>query len=160
MKAIVMGGGMSGLAAAINLLDLGVEVSLIEADEIFGGRASSWLDSDGDMIDNALHVFMPYYVNLLGFFKRMGIYENIAWKDSKFYFKMAGGEEAVLKFARLPAPFHAVYAMAHLLKDFKAAPRWKLIAGGFPMGFGMFKAIQKIDEADEISMESFLSRYG
>ncbi len=160
MKAIVMGGGMSGLAAAINLLDMGVEVSLVEADEIFGGRASSWLDSDGDMIDNALHVFMPYYVNLLGFFKRMGIYENIAWKDSRFHFKMAGGEEAVLKFARLPAPLHAVYAMAHLLKDFKAAPRWKLIAGGFPMGFGMFKAMQNIDEADELSMESFLSRYG
>jgi zeta-carotene desaturase len=68
MKALVMGGGMSGLAAAINLLDLGVEVQLIEADEIFGGRASSWLDADGDMIDNALHVFMPYYVNLLAFF--------------------------------------------------------------------------------------------
>ena len=65
MKALVMGGGMSGLATAINLLDLGVEVSLVEADEIFGGRASSWLDEDGDMIDNALHVFFPYYVNLL-----------------------------------------------------------------------------------------------
>ncbi|MBU4489028.1 MAG: NAD(P)-binding protein, partial [Actinobacteria bacterium] len=47
MKAIVMGGGMGGLATAINLLDLGLEVSLVEADEIFGGRASSWLDEDG-----------------------------------------------------------------------------------------------------------------
>lgn len=160
MKAIVMGGGMSGLAAAANLLDLGIEVSLIEADEIFGGRASSWLDSDGDMIDNALHVFMPYYVNLLAYFKRMGIYENIVWKDSKFYFQMAGGDTAVLKFAKLPAPLHALYAMAHLLKDFKAAPRWKLIAGGFPMGIAMFRALPDLDRVDDVSMESFLSKYG
>jgi len=39
----------AGLATAINLLDLGIEVELVEADEIFGGRASSWLDEDGDM---------------------------------------------------------------------------------------------------------------
>ncbi len=76
MKALVMGGGMAGLATAINLLDLGIEVELVEADEIFGGRASSWLDEDGDMIDNALHVFFPYYVNLLNFFKKMGIYDE------------------------------------------------------------------------------------
>ncbi len=160
MKAIVMGGGMSGLATAINLLDLGVDVSLIEADEIFGGRASSWLDDDGDMIDNALHVFMPYYVNLLGFFKKMGIYENIAWKDSKFYYQMPGGEQAVLKFAKLPAPLHVLYAMAHLIKDFTAAPRSKLIAGGAAMGFGIFIGLPKLDELDAVSMESFLSRYG
>jgi uncharacterized protein with NAD-binding domain and iron-sulfur cluster len=160
MKAIVMGGGMSGLATAINLLDLGVEVSLIEADEIFGGRASSWLDEDGDMIDNALHVFMPYYVNLLAFFEKLGILENIAWKDSEFYYQMPGGEQAVLKFAKLPAPLHAIYAMAHLMKDFTAAPRSKLIAGGAAMGFGIFSGLPKLDELDAVSMESFLSRYG
>ncbi|HEY5531212.1 MAG TPA: FAD-dependent oxidoreductase [Candidatus Anoxymicrobiaceae bacterium] len=160
MKAIVMGGGMSGLAAAINLLDLGIDVELVEADEIFGGRANSWLDEDGDMIDNALHVFMPYYVNLLSFFKKMGISENIMWKDSKFYFQMPGGESAILKFIKLPAPFHAVYAMGYLLKDFKAAPRWKMILGGAGMGMGMMRAIPRMDKADKLSMESFLSKYG
>ena len=59
MKALVMGGGMSGLATAINLLDLGLEVEIIEADDMFGGRASSWLDEDGDMIDNCLLYTSP-----------------------------------------------------------------------------------------------------
>lgn len=160
MKVIVMGGGMSGLAAAINLLELGLDVTILESDEIFGGRASSWLDEDGDMIDNALHVFMPYYVNLLAFFRKMGIENNIAWKDSKFHFQMPGGKQAVLKFIKIPAPFHALYAMAHLMKDFTEVSRWKLLAGGFPMGLGMFRAITKLDKVDEVSMESFLSRYG
>ena len=160
MKALVMGGGMSGLAAAINLLDLGYEVKLIEADEIYGGRASSWLDEDGDMIDNALHVFMPYYVNLLAFFRKMGIEGNIVWKDSAFYYAQRGGELACLKFAKLPAPLHAGYAMAYLLKDFRGIPLWKLATAAIPFGIGIAANLHRIDELDEVSMESFMARYG
>jgi len=160
MKALVMGGGMSGLAAAINLLDLNYEVQLIEADEIFGGRASSWLDKDGDMIDNALHVFMPYYVNLLAFFDKMGIAGNIVWKDSAFYYAQPGGEMACLKFAKLPAPLHAAYAMGYLLKDFRGIPFHKLVTAAIPMGFGIMNNLHRLDELDEISMETFMARYG
>lgn len=159
MKALVMGGGMSGLATAINLLDLGVDVTLIEADEIFGGRASSWLDPDGDMIDNALHVFMPYYVNLLAFFDHMGISGNIVWKDSEFYYAQAGGRMAVLKFKRLPAPLHAVYAFLHLLKDYTDVPRWKVLASLGPMGLGVLLSMRDLEKADSISMESFLAKW-
>jgi 15-cis-phytoene desaturase len=160
MRALVMGGGMSGLAAAINLLDLGYEVRLIEADEIFGGRASSWLDEDGDMIDNALHVFMPYYVNLLAFFERMGIAGNIVWKDSAFYYAQPNGDLACLKFAKLPAPLHAGYAMGYLLKDFRGIPFHKLVTAALPMGFGIMNNLHRLDELDEISMETFMARYG
>ncbi len=159
MKALVMGGGMSGLAAAINLLDLGCEVELIEQDTIFGGRASSWLDEDGDMIDNALHVFMPYYVNLLKFFDRMGISDNIVWKDSAFYYAQKDGDLASLKFANLPAPLHAAYAMAHLLKDFRGIPLWKLATAALPMGLGVGANLHDIDALDAISMETFMARY-
>ncbi|HEY5526067.1 MAG TPA: FAD-dependent oxidoreductase, partial [Candidatus Anoxymicrobiaceae bacterium] len=159
MKVLVMGGGMSGLAAAINLLDLGCEVQLIEADEIFGGRASSWLDEDGDMIDNALHVFMPYYVNLLAFFSKMGIEDNIVWKDSAFYYAQKDGDLACLKFAKLPAPLHVGYAMAYLLKDFRGIPLWKLATAAIPFGLGIGANLHRIDELDEISMETFMARY-
>jgi 15-cis-phytoene desaturase len=159
MKAIVMGGGMSGLATAINLLDLGIDVSLVEADEIFGGRASSWLDEDGDLIDNALHVFFPYYVNLLNFFKKMGVYENIAWKNTEFYYQQLDGRQAVLKFIDLPAPLHAVYAFAHLLKDYKGVPKWKVIAAMFPMGSGLFLNMEKLKKLDEISVTTWIYRY-
>ena len=115
MKALIMGGGMSGLATAINLLDLGLEVEIIEADDMFGGRASSWLDADGDMIDNALHVFFPYYVNLVNFFEKLGIDKNIIWKDPEFYYAQEDGKEAVLKFPNLPAPLHAAVSAECLL---------------------------------------------
>ncbi|HEY5527249.1 MAG TPA: FAD-dependent oxidoreductase [Candidatus Anoxymicrobiaceae bacterium] len=159
MKAVVMGGGMGGLATAINLLDLGVEVSLVEADEMFGGRASSWLDEDGDMIDNALHVFFPYYVNLLEFFKKMGIYENIAWKNTEFYYALPGGKQAVLRFKKLPAPFHAAFAFMNMLKDYKEISPLKVIAAGFPLASGLLMSKEKIDKLDNISMATWVYRW-
>jgi uncharacterized protein with NAD-binding domain and iron-sulfur cluster len=101
-----MGERMSGLATAINLLDLGVEVELIETDELFGGRASSWMDEDGDMIDNALHVFFPYYVNLINFFKKMEICENIIWRKPGFSYMLSGGGRGDVALSRtsIPAP--------------------------------------------------------
>jgi 15-cis-phytoene desaturase len=159
MKAIIMGGGMGGLATAINLLDLGVDVSLVEADEMFGGRASSWLDEDGDMIDNALHVFFPYYVNLLEFFRKLGIYENIAWKKTEFYYALPGGKHAVLRFKALPAPFHAVFAFANMLKDYREISPLKVIRAGFPLAAGLFMSKQQVDELDKISMATWVYRW-
>jgi len=152
MKALVMGGGMSGLATAINLLDLGVEVELIEADNMFGGRASSWLDEDGDMIDNALHVFFPYYVNLCNFFKKMGIYENIIWKDPEFYYMQEDGKEAVLRFPNLPAPLHVAAAYVSLIKAYTGLPKWKMIFTALGMGVGVSRYSKaQLDELDDIT---------
>jgi len=159
MKAIIMGGGMGGLATAINLLDLGIDVSLVEADEMFGGRASSWLDEDGDMIDNALHVFFPYYVNLLNFFRKMGIYENITWKNTEFYYALPGGKQAVLRFKDLPAPLHAAFAFAGMLKDYKEIPAWKVILAGFPLASGLFLTKGQIEKLDQISMATWVYRW-
>ncbi len=158
MKALVMGGGMGGLATAINLLDLGIEVELLEADEIFGGRASSWLDEDGDMIDNALHVFFPYYANLLRFFNKMGIEKNIQWKQTEFYYMQEGGREAVLKFANLPAPFHAAVAFAHLLKTYDAVPKWKLLFAAVGMGSAVMYSDSKLDRMDDITFGMWAHR--
>ncbi len=159
MNAVVMGGGMSGLAAAINLLDLGIEVSVFESDSILGGRASSWHDEDGDLIDNALHVFFPYYVNLLNFFEKLGIENNIIWKNTEFYYAQAGGNLAILKFKKLPAPLHAIYAFSHLLKDYRDIPRWKVIAAALPLGLGFLLSEEKVKRLDNISMATLVYKF-
>jgi 15-cis-phytoene desaturase len=160
MKALVMGGGMAGLATAINLLDLGIEVELIESDEMFGGRASSWLDEDGDMIDNALHVFFPYYVNLINFFKKMGIYENIAWKSTEFHYAMDNGETAVMKFAKLPAPFHAAAAFVSLIKAYNGIPKWKMLFTAASLGTAVLFSKEKIDSLDDMTLAQYNARRG
>lgn len=159
MKALIMGGGMAGLATAINLLDLGIDVELVEADESFGGRASSWKDEDGDAIDNALHVFFPYYANLINFFKKMGVEDNILWKQTEFYYMQEGGREAILRFANLPAPLHALTAFINLLKSYTAVPKWKLMFTMAAMGTAVLYSDKKLEKLDDLTFGQWAHRY-
>ncbi|MBC7247307.1 MAG: FAD-dependent oxidoreductase [Actinobacteria bacterium] len=158
MKALVMGGGMSGLATAVNLLDLGLEVELVEAEGIFGGRASSWRDEDGDLIDNALHVFFPYYANVLQFFRKLGIEENIIWKQSEFYYMQEGGREAALRFPALPAPLHAAAAYFALLRSYRAVPRWRLLCAAAGMGRAVTYSQHRMERLDDMTFGQWAYR--
>ncbi|MFW6113521.1 MAG: hydroxysqualene dehydroxylase [Actinomycetota bacterium] len=89
MRALVIGGGMAGLCAAANLVDHDIEVQLVEATQLLGGRASSWKDDDGDTIDNALHVFFPHYVNCLGFMDKVGT-DPLRWTRGMRIYDEAG----------------------------------------------------------------------
>lgn len=159
MKALIMGGGMSGLATAVNLLEQGIEVEIIEADEIFGGRANSWLDEDGDMIDNALHVFFPYYVNLINFFKKMGIEKNIIWKDTEFYFAQEGGHQPALKFKNLPAPVHVGLAYMNLIKNYKGIPKWKMLMTTLASSYALGYSEKDLGELDNLSWAEWCMRW-
>jgi len=159
MKALIMGGGMAGLATAINLLDQGIDVEIVEGDEIFGGRANSWLDEDGDMIDNALHVFFPYYVNLMAFFKKMGIENNLVWKQPEFYFAQDNGNQPVLGFKDLPAPLHAAVATLGMLKKYQGIPKWKLFMAMIPFASLVTKTKEQADKLDDWSWEEWCTRY-
>jgi uncharacterized protein with NAD-binding domain and iron-sulfur cluster len=80
------------------------------------------------MIDNALHVFFPYYVNLINFFKKMEIYENIIWRKPEFSHMLPRGKEAILHFPALPSPLHAAGAFLSLFRSYDAVPRWKMLS--------------------------------
>ncbi|QNB01462.1 NAD(P)/FAD-dependent oxidoreductase [Massilia sp. Se16.2.3] len=58
--AVVVGGGLAGSSCAVALAGRGVEVTVLEAGERLGGRASSWRDGHtGDTVDIGPHIFHP-----------------------------------------------------------------------------------------------------
>lgn len=66
MKALVIGGGWAGIAAAMQAARLGWRVHLVEERPYLGGRARSFTDrTTGDVIDNGQHVMMGCYHELL-----------------------------------------------------------------------------------------------
>ncbi len=154
MKVLVMGGGLAGLSSAVHLLDHGFEVTLIESEELLGGRASSWLDSDGDSIDNALHVFFPHYVNILGFFEHIGASDVIRWTDTLTYYK-DDGNRADFKALNLPAPLHGMSVL-----NFKHINQLDLLRFG-PAAMRSFSMSDAtLARLDKISLEDYLHRYG
>ena len=67
-SAVVVGGGLAGLAAATVLAERGVGVTLIEREPFLGGRAGAWTErlADGTEIqmERGFHAFFRQYYNL------------------------------------------------------------------------------------------------
>ena len=72
MTTIVIGGGWSGLAAAITLCQAGEKIHLIEAAKQLGGRARniSWNDID---VDNGQHLMIGAYQQMLAIMQLVGV---------------------------------------------------------------------------------------
>jgi 15-cis-phytoene desaturase len=76
----IIGGGLSGLAAARYLVDAGHKPLVLEAREMLGGKVSAWQDKDGDWIETGLHIFFGAYPNMMNLFAELGIEDRLQWK--------------------------------------------------------------------------------
>jgi squalene-associated FAD-dependent desaturase len=102
----VAGGGLAGLAAACALSDKGFRVTLFEKRPFLGGRASSWEHpGTGEVVDNCQHVLFRVCTNLLEFYHRIGVADQIRWYDEMTFIE-PGGRTSVMKSSPLPAPLH------------------------------------------------------
>jgi hydroxysqualene dehydroxylase len=75
MKAAVVGGGLAGLSAALELVDAGHEVALHEARPTLGGAVQTLPRRDGDPEpppDNGQHIALGCFTEYLGFLARVG----------------------------------------------------------------------------------------
>src|SRR5712691_1196708 len=105
---IVLGGGLAGLAAAAALGGAGHSVQLLEARPFLGGRATSYEVGNGDeaeFIDNCQHILLRCCVNLLDFYRRLGVEEDIAFSRDITFIE-PGGRRSVLRSGMFPPPAH------------------------------------------------------
>ncbi|HWR51447.1 MAG TPA: hydroxysqualene dehydroxylase HpnE [Bryobacteraceae bacterium] len=113
-SAIVVGGGLAGLAAAAALGDSGFSVDLFEARPFPGGRATSYqVSPDAPPIDNCQHVLLACFENLLDLYTRLGVRDRIRF-HREFHFIEPGGRRSVLKAGIFPAPAHFLESFATL----------------------------------------------
>jgi squalene-associated FAD-dependent desaturase len=106
-EVIVAGGGLAGMAAAVALASAGHHVTLFESRGFLGGRATSFplspADPASERIDNCQHILLRCCVNLLDFYRRLGVEDRIRF-HREFYFVEPGGRLSVLRAGRLPSP--------------------------------------------------------
>jgi squalene-associated FAD-dependent desaturase len=75
VRAIVVGGGLAGLAAALELVDAGHEVTLLEARPTLGGGVQTLPEREGDPDpppDNGQHIALGCCTEYLAFLARIG----------------------------------------------------------------------------------------
>lgn len=75
VTAVVVGGGLAGIAAAVVLAERGVRVTLLEASPFLGGRAGAWTDNlaggEPFEMERGFHAFFRQYYNLRNLLRRI-----------------------------------------------------------------------------------------
>jgi hydroxysqualene dehydroxylase len=75
MRAVVVGGGLAGLSAALQLVDAGHDVTLLEARPTLGGKVQTLPEREGDPEpppDNGQHIALGCFTDYLEFLERIG----------------------------------------------------------------------------------------
>ena len=118
----VIGGGLAGLSAALDLADAGREVVLFERRPYAGGKAYSFQDPNHDVIlDNGQHITMRCCTAFQSFLERIGCADIVRYQDhlevavidpdasGRHVSLLAGSRPRALTrlgLPRLPAPIH------------------------------------------------------
>src|SRR5438105_12681718 len=105
-SVIIIGGGLAGLAAAQALAPRGFRVTLLEARNRLGGRASSFNDSaTGQLVDTCQHVSMGCCTNLAHFCRTLGI-DHLLKAQPNLIFMTPDQRRSRFRADPWPAPFH------------------------------------------------------
>lgn len=72
-KVVVVGGGPAGLAAAEDLAARGHAVTLASMGHLLGGKACSWRDARGRVVEHGQHIVAGFYTEMAALLARCGV---------------------------------------------------------------------------------------
>ncbi len=110
--AVVIGGGIAGITAALVLAQVGIEPVLLEKRAGLGGRANSFYDKQQEMlVDECQHGTMRCCTTLDWLFQRLGVDGYIRYFD-RLEFLDGDGIRSAIYATGLPPPFHTAVSFA------------------------------------------------
>jgi squalene-associated FAD-dependent desaturase len=108
----VVGGGLAGIAAALDCADAGASVTLLESRGRLGGAAYSFT-RDGIRADNGQHVFLRCCTEYRNLLERIGAGDGVTLQDRlEIPVLSPGRRPARLWRSGLPAPLHLAAAIS------------------------------------------------
>jgi squalene-associated FAD-dependent desaturase len=112
-RIAVVGAGLAGLSAALELKASGAEVELFERSRLLGGRATSF-EIDGHEVDNGQHVFLNCCTEFVGFVERVGMAQHLRVQERFDALVLSrDGVAGRLRAGAFPAPFHLLFSFTH-----------------------------------------------
>jgi squalene-associated FAD-dependent desaturase len=107
-RVAVVGGGYAGLAAAVELADAGIDVTLYEASRTLGGRARR-VESNGYALDNGQHLMVGAYSETLRLLRKIGV--SVEHKVARRTLQLVFSDGFALSTPTLPSPLHLAWAL-------------------------------------------------
>jgi squalene-associated FAD-dependent desaturase len=109
--AVVVGGGLAGLSAALDCADAGLRVTVVERRPRLGGLTWSF-EHDGHWVDNGQHVFLRCCTEYRSFLERIGAAGDVELQErldiAVIQPSSDGGPPSISRLRRdaAPAPLH------------------------------------------------------
>jgi squalene-associated FAD-dependent desaturase len=107
---VVIGAGVAGLTAAVELAGRGARVCVVESKAVLGGRATSFNDPQtGQRVDNGQHVLLGCYRETFRLLRTLGTDDRVRLQTNlDVEFVDARGSRSRLQCPPLPAPFNLI----------------------------------------------------
>ncbi|MBI1805590.1 MAG: FAD-dependent oxidoreductase [Ignavibacteria bacterium] len=152
----IIGGGLSGLAAAADLASRGASVALFERSARLGGRCYSYVDKrTGDIVDNGQHVLLGAYHHLFRYLKMIGT-SHLLNNEPTLRLPLHHPSEGFAHFqiSSLPKPFDLTAGMLKF-KLLTLRDRQKLLR----VGLALKQWNEKVEqELQSLTIEQWLAR--
>ncbi len=113
---LIIGGGIAGLAAAVDCSRRGLSVMLIEQKQRLGGRTYSFSHPEtGDEVDNGQHLMMGCYHSTLKFLTMIDRMELVEIQENlSIVFRHSDKPPTTLQTLSLPAPLNVLAGLLRL----------------------------------------------
>lgn len=157
-SVIIIGGGISGLAAAVECSSIGLSVTLLEQRQHLGGRAYSFIDREsGDAVDNGQHLMLGCYRQMMKYLRTIGSFHKLVIEPD-LHIRFCHPQKGVfdLNCPRLPAPFHLLGGLARL-KSITVKERIGLLRVIPDL---VFTGSQRQIELEDVTVDEWLTRCG
>ncbi|MCC7381918.1 MAG: FAD-dependent oxidoreductase [Deltaproteobacteria bacterium] len=157
-RVLVVGGGPAALAAAARLLERGgrerVRVRLATMGHHFGGKADSWRDAEGRLIDHGQHVIVGWYHEMKALLRRAGVDVDahlVQNQGHTFIYEPRDGRVHDLALTRNPITM-LVRGLGYsgLTGEEKANIAWFVISN-----LRAFLGLQDLEQFDDLCMTSW-----
>lgn len=143
-RVLVAGGGWAGLAAAVELAQRGVPVTLFESARQLGGRARAVAWGD-EPVDNGAHLLVGAYRQFLRLLAVVGVDADAALARLPLRLRVDGAAGPLeLAAPRLPAPLHLLAALGSL-RGVGAADRGRALALAVRLAAGHGGTVPDLD---------------
>jgi hydroxysqualene dehydroxylase len=155
---IIVGGGLSGLSAAVELSSKGKKVLLLEQRQYLGGRTHSFVDdTTGDIVDNGQHLLMGCYKETRRYLHTIGS-EHLAFLQPSLRIEFVDPVKgsSTLACSSLPSPFHVLSGLLRL-DSLSFFDRLRLLRVGIEL---MHSSIEKERILDSMNVDEWLSSLG
>ena len=131
---VVVGGGLSGLAAAVSLSSRRIPVILLEQRQSPGGRAYSFPDAEtGTIIDNGQHVLIAGYTRTMEFLETIGARDLVTVQPvPELLFHHPERGFCSFRLPLLPSPLHLLAGVV-ATRLFSPADKLRMLRAGLAL---------------------------